>query len=118
MLSREPGPLMVLRARSRLELHRSAMLLVVDDLAAENRKRAQLEANIASSERAKRITFLLGAAFAASGVVLHLAGESGMAAGALLLGLFIAATGLWISGGHIQDFRRQLRSLDGHRRAR
>lgn len=91
------------------------MLARVDDEAA---KRAQLEAYIARSERSKRITVSLGAAFAASALVLHLAGDSGLAAGALMLGLFIAMTGLWISGGHIHDFERQLRALDRQRRAR
>jgi len=90
----------------------------VDDLPAEDRKRARLEAYIASSERSRRITRILGAALVATAGILHVAGDSGLAAGALMLGLFIAATGMWISGGHIQDFRRQLRALDARPRAR
>jgi hypothetical protein len=98
--------------------HRSEMRVHVDDLPAEDRKRARLEAYIARSERTRRITFLLGAASAATAGIFQLAGESGMAGGALMLGLFIAATGMWISGGHIQDFQRQLRALDARPRAR
>jgi|SRR6185503_18529681 len=90
----------------------------VHDLPVEDRKRAQLEAYIARSERTRRITFLLGAAAAATAGIFHLAGASGLAGGALMLGLLVAATGMWISGGHIQDFQRQLRALAPRPRAR
>ena len=94
------------------------MLADVDDAAADDRRRAQLETFIARSGRAKRITLMIGAACAASAAVLRIAGHGGLAVGAFMLGLFIAGTGMWISGGHIRDFEGELRTLDARRRAR
>jgi hypothetical protein len=58
----------------------------------------------------------MGAAFAAVAIVLYVAGAGGLAAGALMLGLFIAGTGMWISGGHIRDFQAELRGLQARGR--
>ena len=88
------------------------------DGSADERRRAQLEAFIAKSERAKRVTLLMGVAFAATAIVLRFAGSGGLAAGALMLGIFIAGTGMWISGGHIRDFQAELRALQARGRAR
>ncbi|HEY8143384.1 MAG TPA: hypothetical protein VIG06_11965 [Kofleriaceae bacterium] len=88
------------------------------DGSAEEKRRAQLEAFIAKSERARRVTRLMGVAFAAVAIVLHFAGAGGLAAGALMLGLFVAGTGMWISGGHIRDFQAELRALQARRRER
>ena len=93
------------------------MLHHVDE-SEEEKRRTQLEGFIARSERAKRVTALLGAGFAAAAIVLHLAGAGGLAAGSLMLGLFIAGTGLWISGGHIRDFQAELRAIQARRRER
>lgn len=87
----------------------------MDEPTADERRKAQLEAFIAKSERAKRVTALMGAGFAAVAIVLHFVGAGGLAAGALMLGLFIAGTGLWISGGHIRDFRAELHALQARR---
>jgi hypothetical protein len=86
------------------------------DGSAEERRRAQLEGFIARSERARRVTAVMGAAFAAVAIVLHVVGAGGLAAGALMLGLFVAGTGMWISGGHIRDFQAELRGLETRRR--
>lgn len=86
------------------------MLQRVDE-SADDRRNAQLAAFIAKSERAKRVTALMGAGLAAVAIALHLAGDGGLAAGALMLGLFIAGTGTWISGGHIRDFQAELRAI-------
>ena len=88
------------------------------DPSREERRRAQLETFIGKSARTRRVTLLIGAAFAAAGVVLHLAGAGGLAGGALLLGLFIAGTGIWISGGHIRDFEAELRAIEARRPTR
>ena len=63
------------------------------------------------------MTVLIGVAFIALAAVLLLIGVGGLAFGALALGLFVAATGHWISGGHIRDFQGELRALDARRRA-
>lgn len=63
------------------------------------------------------MTVVIGAAFVALAAVLLIAGAGGLALGAFALGLFVAATGHWISGGHIRDFRGELRALDARRRA-
>ena len=88
------------------------------DSSADQRRRAQLEAFIAKSERAKRVTAIMGGALAAAAIVLYLTGAGGLAAGSLMLGIFIAGTGTWISGGHIRDFQAELRTLDARRRER
>jgi hypothetical protein len=63
------------------------------------------------------VTLLIGAAFVALAAVLLVIGVGGLALGAFALGLFVAATGQWISGGHIRDFEGELRALDARRRA-
>ena len=88
------------------------------DRSADQRRRAQLEAFIAKSERAKRVTAIMGGALAAVAIVLYLTGAGGLAAGSLMLGIFIAGTGTWISGGHIRDFQAELRAIDARGRAR
>lgn len=88
------------------------------DESADERRRTQLEAFIAKSQRAKRVTAIMGGALAAVAIVLYLIGAGGLAAGSLMLGIFIAGTGTWISGGHIRDFQSELRTLDARRRER
>lgn len=79
----------------------------------DDEKRAKLVADIAQSRRVRHYAIVI----AVVGVVLAIGLLVMDANGKVILGVALGAVmvggaGAWITGGHIQDFKYQLRALD------
>ena len=82
-------------------------------------RRTQLLEWLAGSQRVQRNFKLIGRAGVVAVLGLIIAGfGAGVVAGAVGLTAIVAGCGIWITYGHIEDFKRQLARLDGDRRTR
>ena len=83
---------------------------------ADAAKRQQLVDYLESSRRVQRTMIWAGVVVLALAIVLGIGGAGGRVVfGLLAIDAIVVGASVWITHGHIEDFRRQLSVLDGRR---